>query len=193
MTALIPWSPDRYIAAYRVAAEAHRGQTVPGTDGLPYVMHISLVTMEVMTALWVDRVADPDLAVQCALLHDTIEDTSVTYRDLADRFGRAVADGVQALSKDPKVPRDRRMRDSLQRIRQQPAEVWMVKLADRITNLQPPPARWSRVKRLRYRDEAGDIAAALGSASAHLAARIQAKIDAYRAHIPAVEPGWCGE
>ncbi|WP_428266658.1 HD domain-containing protein [Haliangium sp.] len=178
-----PWSPDRYLTAYRFAAEAHRGQTVPGTDGLPYLMHLSLVCMEVMSALAVEPGDDPDLAIQCALLHDVIEDTDVTHEQVLASFGRAVADGVQALSKDPGLPKAERMADSLARIQAQPRAVWLVKLADRITNLAPPPASWSADKRARYRDEAGRILAALGGASAYLSARMQARIEAYAAHL----------
>ena len=177
------WSPDTYLAAYRFAAEAHRGQVVPGTDGLPYLMHISLVAMEVMGALQAERFDEPDLAIQCALLHDTIEDTDVTYERVSDLFGRAVADGVRALSKDATLAKDERMADSLRRIQTQPRAVWIVKLADRITNLQPPPAHWTIAKRAKYRDQARDIRAALGPASPYLSARIDDKIVAYQAHL----------
>ena len=47
--------------------------------------------------------ANPDLAVQCALLHDTIEDTDVTYDDVKRQFGTDVADGVMALSQDTTI------------------------------------------------------------------------------------------
>lgn len=36
-----------------------------------------------------------------ALLHDTIEDTKVTYEQIENRFGKDVAEGVSALTKDP--------------------------------------------------------------------------------------------
>jgi len=55
----------------------------------------------------------------------------------------------------------------------------MVKLADRITNLDAPPHYWSREKRQKYRDEALTIAEALGSASAALDARIRSRATAY--------------
>jgi (p)ppGpp synthase/HD superfamily hydrolase len=47
------WSQDRYNAALRFAAEAHRAQTVPGTD-LPYLMHLASVAMETIA----DRIAN---------------------------------------------------------------------------------------------------------------------------------------
>jgi hypothetical protein len=40
--------------------------------------------------------SDADLAVSCALLHDTIEDTGTTHAEIADRFDPVVADGVLA-------------------------------------------------------------------------------------------------
>jgi (p)ppGpp synthase/HD superfamily hydrolase len=55
----------------------------------------------------------------------------------------------------------------------------MVKLADRITNLEPAPAHWPPEKRVAYRAEAEAIVAALGEAHAGLAARIREKIATY--------------
>jgi (p)ppGpp synthase/HD superfamily hydrolase len=174
------WSQEIYLQAWQFAAQAHQGQQVPGTD-LPYIFHIGAVAMEIVSALARGRcVDDPDLAVQCALLHDVIEDTSVTYELLVEHFGVAVADGVQALSKDPHLPsKAEQMADSLHRIRQQPREVWMVKLADRIVNLQPPPPHWSKPKIVAYRQEAIKIVEVLGPADDYLAARLQAKIAVY--------------
>jgi (p)ppGpp synthase/HD superfamily hydrolase len=171
------YTPERYVAALRFAAEHHRGQLVPGTE-LPYVVHVVSVAAEVIAALVPDR--DADLAVCAALLHDTIEDTGATYAEIEAAFGRHVADGVQALSKanacaDP-------MADSLRRIRMQPREISMVKLGDRITNLSPPPARWTRDKCREYRAEAIVIADALGSADATLDARLRTRIASYAAY-----------
>lgn len=173
------WSQDRYIAASRFAAAAHAGQTLPDTE-LPYLLHVTLVAMEVMAALRAEPGHDEDLAVQCALLHDTIEDCGVTIVQLEATFGRPVAEGVAALSKDPALARTEQIADSLRRIRDQPHAVWLVKLADRITNLQPPPASWSRDKIVAYREEARTILTALGEVSPFLAARLTAKIEAYR-------------
>lgn len=184
------WSQDIYISAYRFAAKAHwnskKKQVVPGTD-IPYLMHFSLVAMEVISALNKESGLDGNLAVQCALLHDTIEDTDTTYGQLVEKFGLAVADGVLALTKDESVGADlskqkrkkRLMADSLDRIRKQPSEIWIVKMADRITNLQPPPKHWSKDKINRYREEASEIHHFLKGGSHHLAARLEEKIDNY--------------
>ena len=173
------WSQDRYLAVYHFAARAHQGQIYPGTE-LPYILHLAFVSMEVIAALRDEPDRDGDLAVQCALLHDTIEDTGVTYDELATAFGTAVADGVLALSKDTDLPKDAQMTDSLWRIRLQPPEIWMVKLADRICNLQSPPAHWAAEKVVRYRAEAEQIYVALAEASPSLAARLREKIAGYR-------------
>jgi len=173
-----PWSPDRYLQAARFAARAHNAQKVPGSE-LPYLLHVTTVAAEVMAALARESMSQPDLAVVCALLHDTIEDCGVHAEALADEFGPDVAAGVLALSKDPALPKDQAMADSLRRVQQQPREVWMVKLADRITNLQPPPAHWLPAKIAAYRAEALAIADTLGAASPHLHARLRAKIADY--------------
>jgi (p)ppGpp synthase/HD superfamily hydrolase len=172
--------PERYVAALRFAAERHHAQRVPDSD-YPYLVHVVSVAAETIAALAPG--IDADLAASCALLHDTIEDTATTHAELADRFGLAVADGVLALSKDGELPKPAQMADSLRRIRDQPRAVWMVKLADRITNLGPPPRSWPPDKRRRYRDEAIVIADALGAASPALDARIRGRIAAYAAYL----------
>ncbi len=172
------WNPELYIKACRFAAIAHRGQIFPGSD-LPYLIHLNFVSMEVIAALSIESGWDGDLAVQCALLHDTIEDTDTTYEQIRSSFGIRVADGVQALSKNPDLAKSERSIDSITRIKQQPMEVWMVKLADRITNLQPPPAHWTTEKIRRYQAEAVEIHAALQTASPYLVARLAEKIRNY--------------
>lgn len=166
------FSQDKYLAAIAFAADRHGKQLVPGGER-PYVVHLASVAMEVIAA------GGDDLAVQCALLHDCIEDAGVTHEEVRARFGAAVADGVLALTKDDALPKEARMADSLRRIRAQPPQIAMVKLADRITNLQPAPAHWSAEKRRAYRDEAIAIADALAGASDVLDARIRAKIADY--------------
>lgn len=175
------FTPDRYVAALRFAAVRHAAQRVPDSD-LPYLVHLTSVAAEVIAALATTRVADPDLAVQCALLHDCIEDTPTTRAEVAAAFGEPVAAGVQALTKDAALAKPDAMRDSLRRIRAQPPEIWLVKLGDRITNLAPPPASWTRDKCARYQAEAVTIADALGSASPILDARLRARIAAYAAY-----------
>jgi (p)ppGpp synthase/HD superfamily hydrolase len=178
----ITWSQDTYLRAYRFAAQAHLGQTVPGTQ-VSYIMHLSFVSMEVIAALVEDPEREGDLAVQCALLHDVVEDTPVTYAQVEAEFGQKVARGVLALTKDPALDKPLQMPDSLRRIRQQPHEIWMVKLADRISNLAPPPDYWTKDVIARYREEALEIHAALHLASDLLARRLLEKIEAYRAYL----------
>lgn len=176
-----PWSPDTYLKALHFAAEAHAGQVYAADHSKPYLLHLSLVAAEVMAALSTEAFAQPDLAVQCALLHDILEDTQVSFEQLEQNFGIEVARGVQALTKDPALPKEQRMADSLRRIQVEAIEVWLVKLADRITNLQPPPKHWSSEKIREYRAEAIQILRALSPASPYLAQRLKAKIEAYGA------------
>lgn len=174
----IDWSQDLYIKAIRYAGEAHGNQKMPGSD-LPYIIHLTCVTMEIMAAVCAGETDNPDLAIQCALLHDVIEDTGKTYDEIKQIFGNAVADGVLALTKDRTIAKESAMEDSIRRIKLQPHEIWMVKLADRITNLQPPPAHWTNDKINNYSSEADIILEELGSASRLLEERLRIKIENY--------------
>jgi hypothetical protein len=71
------------------------------------------------------------------------------------------------------------MLDSLARIQRQPHEMWLVKMAGRIVNLQPPPQHWDQTKKQYYQIEASLILEALGPASDSLAKRLCLKIEAY--------------
>jgi (p)ppGpp synthase/HD superfamily hydrolase len=176
------WSPERYLRALHFAAVRHADQKVPGSE-MPYLVHLTAVAAEVMRGVALETVANPDLAVVCALLHDVVEDTATTRAEVAAAFGDDVAAGVAALSKDGSLPKGEQLDDSLQRIRACPREVWVVKLADRITNLQEPPAHWTAEKRSRYREEARRIHAALAEAHALLGARLAEKIEGYGAFV----------
>ena len=175
------YSPDRYVEAMRFAAAKHNDQKEPG-ENLPYLVHVVAVANEVILGLMQTKVADPDLAVTCALLHDTVEDTGTSLDEIRQRYGDAVAAGVSALTKNDKLPKPEQMPDSLRRIREQSPEIAIVKLADRITNLAAPPHYWSKEKCAAYRVEAGVIADTLGYASAALEARLRARMEAYKAH-----------
>jgi len=179
------WSQDKYRDALEFAAIAHKNQRVPGKP-FSYVIHLSSVCMEIIHALAEETVENPDLAVQCALLHDVIEDTAVGYAEVKNAFGVDVADGVLALSKDAALPKARRIPDSLERILRCPREIGMIKLADRITNLQRPPSYWSRDRAEYYREEAGLILAKLAHCSGSLAGRLENKIQVYRSFIDAM-------
>ena len=175
------FSPDRYVEAMRYAAAKHNAQKEPGAD-LPYLVHVVSVAAEVIAVLPSTPLADPDLAVICALLHDTVEDTGTSLAEITERFGAAVAAGVSALTKNDQMPKPEQMPDSLRRIREQPSEIAVVKLADRITNLSAPPHYWTKEKCAAYRIEAGVIADALGFASLTLETRIRARMEAYKAY-----------
>lgn len=171
------WDQDLFKRVLDFAAKAHGSQTVPGS-GAPYVVHLVKVASELLRA-HVTAPFDINFAMQCALLHDSAEDAGVKHETIAAEFGARVADGVFALTKNDSLPKHEQMGDSLRRIKAQPREVWMVKLADRITNLEPAPAHWTAEKRAKYRVEAQEIHDALHEAHAALAARIREKISQY--------------
>ena len=54
------WSQDLFIKEQNFSRKAHQGQKVPGSD-LAYIVHLNLVSMEIMAALWVEDGLDGDL------------------------------------------------------------------------------------------------------------------------------------
>ena len=163
---------------FAAAKHAEQNQTVPGTN-LPYVVHLSNVAMEILMASFNTENFDVDFAVQVAFLHDTLEDTSTTYDELKREFGTKIAKAVHALTKNTDLPKEQQMKDSLKRIKSMSPEVWAVKLADRITNLQPPPPHWDNDRKIRYREEAGLILSELKDGNEFLAKRLEEKIEEY--------------
>ena len=168
-----------YHKAIRFAGAAHGHQRFPGTQQTAYVVHVAMVAAEITFAGQQTPQFNWDLAIGCALLHDVLEDTPVSLEDIRFKFGDKIADGVAALTKNPTLPKPQQMMDSLQRIKNQPVEVWAVKLADRICNLQEPPSYWSMEKRKLYLLEAKVILDTLGAGNAILKARLIEKMDNY--------------
>ena len=166
--------------AWKFAAQKHHGQIYPGTE-LPYLLHIGMVLLALLPALEEEDGLDADLGVCCAILHDVIEDTGTAAEELEAVFGPSITAGVLALSKKSSLPKAEAMRDSLIRIRREPREVWMVKLADRIANLGTPPVHWGREKCLSYAMEAQAILDSLGEASPLLALKLASRIAAWQA------------
>ena len=80
------------------AAEYHGQQKMP--NGLPYIIHISNVAMEVFMVHKQKPDFNLKLAIQLALLHDVLEDTALSFKSLKADFGNVVAEGVLALTKD---------------------------------------------------------------------------------------------
>lgn len=167
-----------YQECLRFVAEKHHEQKVPGSD-LPYLVHLCNVCMEVMAALPHSEGVDGDLAIRAALLHDCLEDTPTPPQALEKRYGSDLVQTVAALTKNEDLPKEERMADSLGRIKAAGTVAAMVKLADRITNLQEPPSFWSPAKRKAYQAEARQIHEALGELHPWLGKRLEAKIEAY--------------
>jgi guanosine-3',5'-bis(diphosphate) 3'-pyrophosphohydrolase len=173
-----------YQKALKFAAQKHaaQNQMLPGTN-LPYVVHLSNVAMEILMAAQNSTEFNAVFAVQVALLHDTIEDTSTTPDEIAEVFDPSIAAAVSALTKNDTLPKNEKMSDSLTRIKKLEKEVWAVKLADRITNLQQPPSHWDDQKIKGYKKEALTILENLRGGNTYLEKRLEAKISEYEKYI----------
>lgn len=140
----------RLTQALSFAADAHRNQRRKGAAQEPYINHL----IEVLDL--VARSAhgqDLDVLV-AAILHDTVEDTPVTYEELAQQFGDRVAQIVRENSDDMTLPKDERRRARIAAMAHKSAEARAVKTADVISNLRAiavsPPAGWTADRKLGY-------------------------------------------
>ena len=163
------------------AAEHHGQQKMP--NGLPYIVHLSNVAMEVFMAHKQKSDFNLEIAIQLALLHDVLEDTALSLKALNAHFGNVVAEGVLALTKDSTLDKKDQMDDSLNRILDLSREVAIVKLCDRITNLQRPPKKWDNAKIKKYHLQALKIAERLQGKNEYLDKRIQEKILSYNSYV----------
>ncbi|MBO9700077.1 MAG: bifunctional (p)ppGpp synthetase/guanosine-3',5'-bis(diphosphate) 3'-pyrophosphohydrolase [Sporocytophaga sp.] len=181
------WSIDDIQNAWQLATKQHDGQKYGGPnqgEQIEYINHIGSVVFEIMTAITIEDEMDSNLAIKCAILHDTIEDTSLSYDDILTRFGSEVANGVLALTKNENITGKReKMLDSLRRIKEQPKEIWAIKMADRIANLYAPPFYWTNEKKKEYIEEARLIHDELQAGNNYLGTRLANKIIEYQKFI----------
>ena len=115
--------------AISMATRAHTGQW--RKDGrTPYVSHVLRVCLIVRQLF---DIQDERILI-AALLHDAIEDTTVDYDEIESRFGNHVADWVAALTKDKRLPEDRRESVYIETLKTSPSSVQLIKLADILDN-----------------------------------------------------------
>jgi len=131
---LDPAEVDLVRKAYRFADEAHLGQM--RASGEPYITHPIAVAAQ--CAEWkLDA-----QALMAALLHDAIEDCGVTKPQLIERFGVAVADLVDGLTKLDRLQFNTREESQAESFRKmllamaRDVRVILVKLADRTHNMR---------------------------------------------------------
>lgn len=117
-------------SAVGLATRLHVGQM--RRDGItPYVAHVYRVAMIVRHVFECD---DPH-AIAAALLHDTIEDTTADYDEVAAATSEQVADVVAALTKNMLLPEAARETDYDRRLAEADWRARLVKLADVLDNL----------------------------------------------------------
>ena len=125
---------DLMFQAVSFAARAHRHQV--RKDGTtPYAAHPFRVCLVVRHVFGIDDVK----VLTTAVLHDTIEDTTTDFDDLAEKFGTEVATWVAALSKDMRL-QDVAKEDAYHQVlATAPWQVLICKLADLYDNLSDSP------------------------------------------------------
>jgi guanosine-3',5'-bis(diphosphate) 3'-pyrophosphohydrolase len=121
--------------AYRFSEEAHRGQF--RNSGEPYVTHCVEVA-KILADLQLDTTT-----VASGLIHDVVEDTTISVADVEREFGKEIAAIVDGLTKIAKLPNSGSKQDrQVESYRKlllsiaKDARVIIVKLADRLHNMR---------------------------------------------------------
>ena len=111
------------------ATKVHEGQYRKGTDR-PYIVH----PMEVGKI--VSTMTQDEEIISAAILHDTIEDTDVTYEDLKQEFGTRVADLVAAESEDKSKTWIERKGHTLEHLKTASQAEKILTMADKLSNIR---------------------------------------------------------
>ncbi|WP_088183361.1 RelA/SpoT family protein [Sphingobium sp. Z007] len=145
--------------AYVFSVQKHGSQKRASGD--PYFSH-PIEVAGILTDFNLD-----DQTIVTALLHDTIEDTLVTYEEIEAAFGKDVArmvDGVTKLSKIEAMSENERAAENLRKFllaMSDDIRVLLVKLADRLHNMRTLHFIKNPDKRRRIARETMDIYAPL--------------------------------
>ena len=122
--------PDFITEAIIFATEAHRGQLRKGTS-VPYIWH------PLSVGRLLQDVEAPTELVVAGILHDTVEDASVTLEEIEERFGPCVAEIVLGCSEsDKSLPWEERKMHKISSLSNARAEVRIVTAADKLDNLR---------------------------------------------------------
>ncbi len=181
--------PDfaRTLRAVSHAARAHEGQL--RKDGMtPYAAHPTRVALILMRVF---GVTDPEV-LTTALLHDTIEDTTVDRDEIESAFGRRVGEYVSRLTKDKRLPESARETAYLEALAAASTEVQICKLADCFDNLLDSDSI-SATARARLMRRTREVVAVLKPrlppAWQHVAAAVEDEL----ARLPDSAPNACKE
>lgn len=124
----------RIEAAYELAKKAHEGQV--RSSGDLYISHPIAVAV-ILVGLGMDS----DTIIG-GLLHDVVEDTSVTLEDIEKQFGADVAELVDGVTKLANIPYSSRAEQQAENVRKmllamaKDVRVVIIKLADRLHNMR---------------------------------------------------------
>jgi GTP pyrophosphokinase len=147
-------------AAYEFSEAAHDGQF--RRSGEPYISHP--VAVASILAQWhLDS-----QALTAALLHDVMEDTTVTKGEISDRFGKMVAELVDGVSKLDKIEFESQEQAQAENFRKmflamaRDVRVILIKLADRLHNMRTLDVMHPR-KRARIARETLEIYAPIAN------------------------------
>jgi guanosine-3',5'-bis(diphosphate) 3'-pyrophosphohydrolase len=156
------------LRAAQFAAIRHRRQRRKDREATPYINH----PLNLADILWREGGVRDARVLVAALLHDTVEDTRTTHRDLRREFGAQVAGVVAEVTDNKRLHKKTRKRLQIEHAAGLSARAKLVKLADKIANLRDmhrsPPAGWPLMRRREYFDWSKQVVDGLRGTNARL-------------------------
>ncbi|BGP12570.1 hypothetical protein JCM10213_004844 [Rhodosporidiobolus nylandii] len=130
-----PATLSQLLEAAHFAALAHSQQRRKSSAAPAYIEH-PLDVARRLAAPESSLYPDPPIEIlQAAILHDTIEDTNATERELREKFGEAVTRIVLECSDDKDADKETRKQAQIDTAPFKSDEAKHVKLADKLSNL----------------------------------------------------------
>lgn len=145
------------LKAVHFAANKHRDQRRKDVHASPYINHPINVAQILADVGGVDDIE----ILAAAVLHDTVEDTETTIGELVKEFGSRVARVVGEVTDDKTLPKAERKQLQIEHARHISEEGALVKIADKISNVEDvtnnPPEGWDDKRRREYLDWAEQV------------------------------------
>ncbi|MEC8606569.1 MAG: bifunctional (p)ppGpp synthetase/guanosine-3',5'-bis(diphosphate) 3'-pyrophosphohydrolase [Bacteroidota bacterium] len=144
--------------AFNLASKAH--QSMRRKSGEPYIFHPLAVAR-----ICADEIGLGPTSIVCALLHDTVEDTNITLKDIENNFGtkvRNIIDGLTKISGEFDFTSSSQAENFKKMFLTIPDDVRviLIKLADRLHNMRTLDSM-KEIKKLKIASETAYLYAPL--------------------------------
>lgn len=139
---------ENIIKASVFASEKHKFQRRKGCLKIPYINH----PLKVCDILMEASEYNIELLI-ASILHDVLEDTETTEKEIEEKFGEKVSHIVIEVTDDMRLPSNRRKELQIEKASKLTREAKLIKIADKISNISDLvryPIQWEKERKVEY-------------------------------------------